>query len=586
MSLLNELSEIVGEAFGAAGFTREFGKVMPSARPDLGDFQCNGALAAAKEAKSNPRAVAESVVARLAGDPRFAALSLAGPGFINITLTQEALSAALQGIAGDERVGLPKATAPQTIVIDFGGPNVAKLMHVGHLRSSVIGDALQRLYRFMGHRVISDVHLGDWGTQMGQIIMELKRRKPELPYFDEGSTGPYPARSPVSVEDLQEIYPAAASACKADPARAEEARAATAQLQAGRPGYHALWRHFVDVSITALRREFESLGVTFDLWKGESDANTLVPDMVADLRAKGLAEESDGALVIRIAEEGDKKELPPVILLKSDGAVLYDTTDLATILDRHRAFDPDLMLYVVDQRQRDHFEKVFRAARKAGYAGKAHLEHVGFGTVNGPDGKPFKTRSGDAITLYDLIAMAKSEAQARIDEAGLGADLAADEQAEIARKVGIGALKFADLVNNRVSDYIFDLGRFTRFEGRTGPYLQYAAVRVKSLLRKAEAEGASPGPVRIVSQAERELALALLLMPQAIEGAAAKRAPNILCDYLFNLAQSFSRFYAADHILSEKDKGLRGSRLTIAATTLAVITRLLDILGIEVPDRM
>ncbi len=608
-SLTKILSGLAAEAFTAEGLDPVHGHVTTSDRPDLAQFQCNGALAAAKAAKANPRAIAEKVLARLQADPRFARLEIAGPGFINISLTDTAIAAHLAALRDDPRCGVPASATPRTVIIDYGGPNIAKTMHVGHLRSLIIGDALKRLYRFVGDRVIGDVHFGDWGLQMGQLITELRREKPDLPYFDAALTGPYPATSPVTMDDLEVLYPRASAACKADPARLEEARKATAELQAGRPGYRALWEHFRAVSFEGVRREFSALGVEFDWWKGESDVDHIVAPMVADLKARGFAEESEGALVVRIGEPTDKKELPPLIVQKSDGAALYETTDLATIVDRVRTVDPDLMLYVVGQPQHDHFEKVFRGARKTGLAGKSELEHVGFGTVNGPDGKPFKTRAGGVVKLHDLIEQARQEALARLNEAGLATEYPEAERQEIARKVGLAAIKFADLSNHRLTNYIFDLTRFTRFEGETGPYLQYAAVRIKSLLKKADpapvllddSRGGGPShsdgggvissPAKPVegaslSDAERALMLTLDRLPHTIDQAIAKRAPNILCAFAFELAQAFSRFYAAHHILSEPDATRRTQWLSLCRLTLRELETLLDLLGIEIPDRM
>jgi arginyl-tRNA synthetase len=457
-------------------------------------------------------------------------------------------------------------------------------MHVGHLRSSIIGDCLQRLYRANGWRVVSDVHLGDWGLQMGQLISELALRQPDLPYFREGDLSPYPEQSPVTMDDLERLYPEAAAACKAAPARLEAARLATAELQAGRPGYRALWKHFVKVSERGLEREFGALGVKFDLWNGESSVDPLIAPMIEDLKARGLAEISEGALVVPVAREDDKKPLPPLILVKSEGGVLYGTTDLATIIERVRDYDPELILYVVDHRQHGHFEQVFRAAQKAQLSGKAELEHVGYGTMNGPDGKPFKTRAGGVMKLHDLIAMAGAEADKRLAEQGIGADCSAGERAEIARKVGIATIKFADLSNHRSTDYIFDLERFSKFEGKTGPYLQYAAVRIKSILRKAE--GVALAAPTIHSPEERRLVLQLLSLGDVLKVAEDKRAPNLLCEYAFELAQNFSRFYGEHHILSEPDAGLKAARLGLCALVLAVLTGVLDLLGIEVPERM
>ena len=583
-SLLADLTAAVGAAFAAEGLDPALGRVQVSDRPDLAQFQSNGALAAAKAAKANPRALAEKIAARLAADPRFAKVEIAGPGFLNFVLADGVLDAAL---AAPDAVFAPAPVADRgRVVVDFGGPNVAKAMHVGHLRSSIIGDALQRHLKFAGFAAVGDVHLGDWGKPMGMLITELQARRPDLPYFDAAFAGPYPAQSPVSMDDLEELYPVAAAACKADPARDEAARAATMELQQGRPGYRALWRHFIDVSIAGVQREFASLGVTFDLWKGEADVDPLIAPMLEDLKARGIAELDDGALIVRVAKADDKKESPPLILVKRDGGVLYETTDVATIVDRVKSLDPDLILYVVDQRQHEHFEKVFRAAIRAGYAGRATLEHVGFGTMNGPDGKPFKTRAGGVLKLYDLIAMAKAEAEKRLVEHGIGADYPAEERAEIARQVGLAAIKFADLSNYRLTNYIFDLERFTKFEGKTGPYLQYAAVRVKSLLRKAADEGAGSGAVAIRAAEERDLALALLRFPDALEETIRLRAPNVMCDYAFALAQRFSSFYAAHHILSEPDAVLRASRLALAGLTLRALETALGLLGLEIPDRM
>jgi arginyl-tRNA synthetase len=594
MSLATELSRLAGQAFAAEGLSESFGAVQVSDRPDLAAFQCNGALAAAKflngrpadgspagATKANPRAIAEKIAARLKADPLFSRIEIAGPGFLNLDLTDAALNERAAKL-GDVR----SAPNGKTVLIDFGGPNVAKPMHVGHLRSSIIGDCLQRLYRANGWRVISDVHLGDWGLQMGQLISEIEIEGTASVYFDVNLTGPYPETSPVSMDDLEMLYPRASAACKADPARLEAARRATVDLQAGRPGYRALWRHFIAVSQFGLQREFSALGVKFDLWNGESSVDAVIAPMIEDLKKRGLAELSEGALVVQVARDDDKKPLPPLILIKSEGGVLYGTTDLATVIERVREQNPDLILYVVDHRQHGHFEQVFRAAEKAQLSGKAHLEHVGYGTMNGADGKPFKTRAGGVMKLHELIGMATAEAQKRLAEQGIGSDFSAEERAEIARKVGIATIKFADLSNHRTTDYIFDLERFSKFEGKTGPYLQYAAVRIQSILRKARDQGMDAGTPAIHSPQERRLILQLLSLADVLAAAEDKRAPNMLCEYAFELAQNFSRFYGEHHILSEPDAGLRASRLGLCALVLAVLTQVLDLLGIEVPERM
>ncbi len=584
--LLAELTAIAADAFAAEGFAREFGQVQESDRPDLAQFQINGALAAAKQAKTNPRAIAEKITARLRASPVFADVAIAGPGFINLKLADAVLQERLQTFAADPGARKIESGKGKRVVIDFGGMNVAKSMHVGHLRSTIIGDSVQRLFRANGWDVTSDVHLGDWGVQMGQLISEIAIERPDLPYFDPNHKGPYPDESPVTMDDLEEIYPRASAAAKADPARAELARVATAELQAGRPGYRALWQHFVDVSIVGLKREFEALGVHADLWKGEASVDPLIAPTIERLKASGVARMDEGALIVDVAEPTDKKEIPPLILVKSDGAVLYGTTDLATIVDRVNEQNPDLILYVVDQRQHLHFEQVFRAAHKAHLNGHAELEHAGFGTMNGPDGTPFKTRAGGVMKLYDLIAMTTEEADKRLMEQGLADDYPPEEHAAIAKAVGVAALKFADLSNPRLSNYIFDLERFTKFEGKTGPYLQYAAVRIQSILRKARDEGFASGAPVVRSEAERQLALKLLALPEALLGAEAKRAPNILCDYVFQLAQAFSRFYTEHHILSEADAQLRAARLGLSALTLDVLKQVLNLLGITIPERM
>jgi arginyl-tRNA synthetase len=579
-SLAADLSRAVEDAFAAEGLDRRFGQVQVSDRPDLAQFQCNGALAAAKEAKANPRAIAEKIAARLKSGAQFAKVEIAGPGFINLDLTDAALDARIAAL------DIPSKTNGKTLLLDFGGINVAKPMHVGHLRSSVIGDCLQRLFRANGWHVVSDIHLGDWGLQMGQLISEIGIRGIAPIYFDASFKGPYPEQSPVTMEDLEEIYPAASAACKADPARLDAARRATVELQDGRPGYRALWRHFVVVSEVGAKREFDALDVHFDLWKGEASVHDRIAPMIADFKARGLAKMDEGALVIEVAQDGDKKPMPPLLLVKSDGGLLYGTTDMATIIERVEEQNPDLVLYVVDHRQHGHFEQVFRAAAKTGIAGKAHLEHVGYGTMNGADGKPFKTRAGGVMKLYDLIAMAEVEAKSRLAEQGLGDDYSPEERETIAKQIAIATIKFADLSNHRTTDYIFDLERFSKFEGKTGPYLQYAAVRIKSILRKAREEGHEAAIPAIHSPEERDLVLQLLSLDDVLQAAEEKRAPNILCDYAFTLAQNFSRFYAAHHIMSETDTGLRGQRLGLCARVLEVMTRTLGLLGIAVPERM
>jgi arginyl-tRNA synthetase len=580
------LTQAVARAFEAEGLPAELGAVRTSDRPDLAQFQCNGAMQAAKLARKAPRQIAEAVAAHLDGVAEIAKLEVVGPGFLNINVTDAFLSTQINAVAADERLGCARADPPRTVVLDYGGPNVAKAMHVGHLRASIIGDSLRRLVAFVGDKTIGDVHMGDWGLPMGMLIAEMQHEQPDLPYFDAGFEGPYPQQSPVTIDDLQRLYPVAAGRTKDDADSLEAARLATAELQTGRPGYRALWQHFIDVSLAEMRMDFDSLGVEFDLWFGEAIVNDLISPIIDDMKDKGPAEISNGALVVPVSVEGDNPEIPPLMMLKSDGAVTYGTTDLATIEHRRQNIDPDLILYVVDQRQHLHFEQVFRAARKTGVNGKAEMEHIGFGTMNGPDGKPFKTRAGGVMKLRDLIDMAIEAADARLTEAGLGGDVTGPERAAIVRMVGLAAIRFADLSNHRQSNYIFDLDRFTRFEGKTGPYLLYAAVRVKSLLRKAGDLGLKAGAILPAGDLERDLMLMLDRLPEFVTAAYERRAPNELCEFAYGLAQEFSRFYQNCHILNETDAELQASRLGLAEATLRELLLVLSLLGIEVPERM
>lgn len=597
--LKRALSEAVAAAFAGLGIPEEYGRVTASDRPDLADFQCNGAMAAAKVARKPPREIAAGVVEALAGHPALASAEIAGLGFINLRVSPSALSSRANEIAADERAGASLLEAPRRVMVDYGGPNVAKPMHVGHLRASIIGESVKRLYRFRGDEVLGDAHFGDWGFQMGLLIVASMDEDPFVRTLMERLTD---APGSVSAADerrvldelstridlamLDRLYPEAAAKAKTDADYRDRARKATAELQAGRYGYRLLWRHFVDVSRVALQREFHALGVDFDLWKGESDVDALIEPMVRELDEKRLLVDDQGARIIRVAREGDKRELPPLLVISSEGSAMYGTTDLATILDRRRSFDPHLVLYAVDQRQADHFEQVFRAAYLAGYAAEGQLEHIGFGTMNGPDGKPFKTREGGVLKLHDLIEMARAKARERLKEAGLGAELDPVEFEDIAHKVAVSALKFSDLSNFRGTSYVFDLDRFTSFEGKTGPYLLYQAVRIKSVLRRAEAEGHEPGRVRVAEPAERELVLLLDAFETALSEAYDKKAPNFVADHAFKLAQAFSRFYAACPILQAEDESIRASRLRLAATTLKQLELALDLLGIETPERM
>ncbi len=583
------LTQAVSEAFAKAGLPAEHGRVSRSDRPDLADFQCNGALAAAKAARKAPRDIAGEIVGLLADCPLLAGVEIAGPGFINLKLSDDALARRATQIVADPRTGAERVAEPRRIIIDYGGPNVAKPMHVGHLRASIIGESVKRLYRFRGDEVKGDAHFGDWGFQMGLLIVAASDANEGWRSVAEGDPPADEAAAllaDLDLDTLDRLYPTAAAQAKEDTAFRDRARKATAELQAGKAGYLTLWRRFADVSRTALQREFHALGVDFDLWNGESDVDHLIAPMVEDLKAKGLTEVDQGALIIRVAKEGDKHELPPLLVVSSEGSAMYGTTDLATILDRKQAFDPHHVLYCVDQRQADHFEIVFRAAYRAGYAAPGSLEHIGFGTMNGADGKPFKTRAGGVLKLHDLITMTKDKARERLREAGLGAELPEDEFEDIAHKVAVAALKFADLQNFRGTSYVFDLDRFSSFEGKTGPYLLYQAVRIKSVLRKAAEAGAEAGEaIAITDPAERELALLLDAFNGAVREAYDRKAPNLVAEHAYKLAQAFSKFYAACPMLTA-DGPVRGSRLALASVVLRQLEMALELLGIETAERM
>jgi arginyl-tRNA synthetase len=576
-----------GDAFVSQGYDAGYGEVVPSARPDLAQFQCNGAMPAAKKAGGNPRDLAQAVIDALADTAPLAEVEIAGPGFINITLTDDYLAGYVNSLAGSERFG-SSPQVPRKMVIDYGGPNVAKELHVGHLRPAIIGESVKRTFRFLGHDVVGDVHLGDWGLPYGQLIVEISDRMPDLPYFDPQQVDGYPAESPVSIEDLQELYPIAATHAKEDEAFAARARAAVVDLQSGRPGYRALWQHMRNESVSAIKKVYDRLNVEFDLWHGESTINHRLEPMIKVLVADGYAVESGGAIVIEVMTEDDTKEVPPLILLKSDGASLYTTWDLATIEDRVEEMGAEEIVYVVDVRQGLHFEQVFRAAYKTGIASPGVvLDHSGNGTVNGPDGKPFKTRDGGLLRLRDLIDMVVERAAERLEENELATEFGAAEKAEIAEKVGLAALKYGDLHNHRTSNYIFDIERFTAFDGKTGPYLLYGAVRMKSVLREAAERGITSGDVIApVSQQDRNLMLQITRLPEVVERAAQHRAPNHIAEYAYELVAEFSRFYEACHILREENPAVQSSWLALVEITLAELTLLLELLGIEIPERM
>ena len=574
MSLVSHLSSLAGQAFAHLGLSDEYGDVVPSQRPELAQFQCNGAMAAAKEAGKPPRDVAAAVAGQLATWPEIGSTEVAGPGFINITVTDATLAQWANWSAEDPRLGNDPTDEPLTVVVDYAGPNVAKAMHVGHIRATIIGDSLARVFDFAGHKVIRDPHFGDWGFQMGLLITAITEEEIDF--------------ETITLDDLQRIYPEATERAQDEKEFAQRAREATVRLQRGDPDARALWRQMKAVSEASQREDFAALGVNFDLWYGESDVHERLEPLVDKLRASGVAEESEGALVVRVEQPDDTREWPPLILESRAGGFLYSTTDLATVEMRVDELGADLLLYVVDRRQGDHFTQVFRAARLGGIAPEnVELEHIEFGTMNGPDGKPFKTREGGVVRLGDLISMVKDAARDRLDEAHLAEEYEDDERSRIAAQVGIAALKFGDLINNRGSDYVFDLDRFASFEGKTGPYLQYAAVRIKSILRRAADQGLEAGTIRPPTfDVERELILELLEMPEVIDRTVELRAPNHIAEYAHALAGRWNRFYDVCHILSESDPIRQASWLGVADWTLATLEKLLYLLGIETPDRM
>ncbi|MBI1295706.1 arginine--tRNA ligase [bacterium] len=587
-SLTQQLTRLVGDVFASHAFNRQFGEVLVSGRPDLGQFQCNGALPAAKQSDRSPRQIAQEIADVLAPMPLFQTVTVAGPGFINLSLTPDYLASHIQEMAISERLGCTATSLPIKIIVDYGGPNVAKPLHVGHLRAAIIGESLKRVARFLGHHVIGDVHLGDWGLQMGMLISEMERRQPDLPHFDGDYTGPYPDSSPVTIADLEEMYPQASQRAQNAPEAMEAARQATYELQQGRPGYQALWRHFVDVSVADLKSDYDRLNIQFDLWLGESDTQDRIPGLIERLLAQGHAYESQGATVVDVSGAEDEDNLPPLMLVKSDGAVLYGTTDLATIDQRVQDLQAQQILYVVDNRQSDHFRQVFRAAYRTGVAPTSvRLEHAGFGTMNGADGKPFKTRVGGVMKLKDLIEMVTQKALERMHEAKIAVDYPTEEKVEVARMVGVAMLKYGDLMNHRTKNYVFDLDRFSTFEGKTGPYLLFTAVRCKSILRKAQEQNLHPGEFRpSASEIEQALMLKIDELQDRLASTYTERAPNHLCDYVYTLAVAFNRFYERHHILREADSAQQASWLALVKLTGDVFEQTLDLLGIEIPERM
>jgi len=586
--ILDIIAKEVKKSFEACGYDPIYAKTTLSNRPDLCEYQCNGALAAAKVYKKAPIMIAGEVAAGLSSSQLFAQAEAVMPGFINLKLSDEFLVNYLEEMKSDERLGCDQAENAQTIVIDYGGANVAKPLHVGHLRSAIIGESIKRIGKFLGHHVIGDVHLGDWGLQMGLIIIELKSRQPKLIYFDDSYDGEYPKEPPFTISELEEIYPAASAKSKENEDFKEEAKTATFLLQNGHKGYLALWNHILAVSIADLKKNYDSLNVHFDLWKKESDAQPYIPDMVQYMKDEGYAHISEGALVVDVQEETDTREIPPCMILKSDGATLYNTTDLATIVERMELFSPDHIIYVVDKRQELYFEQVFRCARKTKLVKEdTKLTYLGFGTMNGKDGKPFKTREGGIMRLETLVSNINEQVYQKIME---NPDVSEEEAKETARKVGLAALKYGDLSNQASKDYVFDMERFTSFEGNTGPYVLYTIVRIKSILAKYEAlDDKQTGPHKLLppaGESEKTLMLELTRFNEIVESSFAEAAPHKVCQYIYELSNAFSRFYHETKIITEEDKNRQSGWIALIILVKAVLMECIGLLGIEAPDRM
>ena len=577
----------VVNAFVEAGYDEKYGMVSLSNRPDLCEYQCNGAMAGAKAYKKAPIMIANDVVAILEKSEIFESVEAVNPGFINMKLNRAFVAQYLMDMAADEYLSIAQAENPKTIMIDYGGPNVAKPLHVGHLRSAIIGESIKRMSRAVGHKVIGDVHLGDWGLQMGLIITELKKRQPELVYFQDDYEGEYPEEAPFTISELEEIYPAASAKSKEDEAYKAEALEATHQLQLGKRGYRAIWKHILNVSVTDLKNNYRKLNVDFDLWNGESSVQDYIAPMVQKLRDDGLAHEDQGAVIVDVKEETDTKEVPPCMILKSDGSALYATTDLATLVERTEKYDPDEILYVVDKRQEMHFVQVFRCARKAGIVkDDTKLSFLGFGTMNGKDGKPFKTREGGVMRLENLIRDINEEMYKKIVD---NRNVQEEDAQATAQIVGLSAIKYGDLSNQASKDYVFDVDRFTSFEGNTGPYILYTIVRIKSILNRYVSEGGTLEAKVILPAAndsEKDLMLNLAQFGQMVENAFEEKAPHKICAYIYELANNFNRFYHETKIMSEENKEQQSSWIAVLMLAKEVLEKSIDMLGFSAPDRM
>lgn len=586
--ILDAISEEMRKAFAEAGYDEELGKVSLSNRPDLCEYQCNGAMAGAKKYHKAPIMIAGEVAEKLKDSAVFSEVNAVAPGFLNLKVSDVFLCDYLKGMEAADKFGLETPEEEKTVIVDYGGPNVAKPLHVGHLRSAVIGESVKRIARYAGYKVIGDIHLGDWGLQMGLIITELQERKPELPYFDEGFTGEYPKEAPFTISELEEIYPTASGKSKEDPAYKEKAMENTFKLQNGVRGHRALWDHIISVSVADMKRNYEKLNVEFDLWNGESTVQYLLADMVEEMKKGGYAYESEGALVVDVKEESDTKEIPPCIILKSDGAALYSTTDLATISERVTKYNPDIMIYITDKRQTMHFEQVFRCARKTKLVGDdTKLVHIGFGTVNGKDGKPFKTRDGGVPRLENLIHDIDEEMFRKIVESRQ--EMPEEEARNIAEIVGLAAIKYGDLSNQAAKDYSFDVDRFTSFEGDTGPYILYTIVRIKSILAKYQDQGGSLENLELapaISPDEKALMMEIAKFNTMMETAFAECAPHKICAYIYDLANAFNRFYHETKIISEEDEAKKAGLIALLVLTKEILETCIDLLGFSAPDRM
>ena len=586
--ILDAISEEMRKAFAEAGYDEELGQVSLSNRPDLCEYQCNGAMAGAKKYHKAPIMIAGEVAEKLKDSAVFSEVNAVAPGFLNLKVSDVFLCDYLKGMEAADKFGLETPEEEKTVIVDYGGPNVAKPLHVGHLRSAVIGESVKRIARYAGYKVIGDIHLGDWGLQMGLIITELQERKPELPYFDESFTGEYPKEAPFTISELEEIYPTASGKSKEDPAYKEKAMENTFKLQNGVRGHRALWDHIISVSVADMKRNYEKLNVEFDLWNGESTVQYLLADMVEEMKKGGYAYESEGALVVDVKEESDTKEIPPCIILKSDGAALYSTTDLATISERVTKYNPDIMIYITDKRQAMHFEQVFRCARKTKLVGDdTKLVHIGFGTVNGKDGKPFKTRDGGVPRLENLIHDIDEEMFRKIVESRQ--EMPEEEARNIAEIVGLAAIKYGDLSNQAAKDYSFDVDRFTSFEGDTGPYILYTIVRIKSILAKYQDQGGSLENLELapaISPDEKALMMEIAKFNTMMETAFAECAPHKICAYIYDLANAFNRFYHETKIISEEDEAKKAGLIALLVLTKEILETCIELLGFSAPDRM